>query len=135
MISAKQIKKELRAIWKSPNTLFVLQDREYIVPVIDDIKRLIAEIRPSLPKINVGEVFDCDDFAIQAHAYVKKHYYDIGSSFPVAFGECIGTMFYGREANHTKNICYSDAGIMLVDVKSMRINPPGKGDSVWFIKM
>ena len=99
LITSKQIKKRLFRLFPEL-TVPWLRDEAYELPSLEQVKEFLKR-----SKVNeyhfVDEVFDCDDFALQLHAEVKRE-------FHWAFGEAFGDRFNGEEKLHNSNIFMAD---------------------------
>ncbi len=87
----------------------------------------------------MGNVWDCDNFALQLHARVQKAQYDevllgTANKTPWAFGECMGTKFKGKVETHAINIALTDKGIYLIEPQTDAIWKAGKNDLPFFVK-
>lgn len=155
MITSDKIRNELEIIWpilaNRKRGILMPLDRRFLEVDLFKIKELVERSRQrfeaSLPKheVTMDEVIsghrkqeedeDCDDWALEAYAYVKRYYRKKeGLKYPAPFGRCIGNKFNGVEENHTMNIVYSN-GIYLVEPQTGEVRKPGKGDSIWFVEM
>ena len=78
-----------------------------------------------------GEAFDCDDYALQLHAFVKRH-----ASVLWAFGEATGSRFKNIHEPHTLNICWAEDGVYLLEPQTYAIwTADPKHDWVMAIKL
>ena len=98
LIASKQIKKRLFRLFPEL-TVPWLRDEAYELPSLEQVKEFLKR-----SKVNeyhfVDEIFDCDDFALQLHAEVKRE-------FHWALGEAFGDRFRGEEKLHnSKWNCY-----------------------------
>lgn len=106
--SAAELRQKIRGMWPEVALLW-LPDGLYECQKLDTVLAVLERSGVST-LIRRGEAFDCDDYALLANAWVKRHVYDSGSARPWAFGECFGTQFKGREMDHSVNILVADDG-------------------------
>jgi len=71
------------------------RDSDYGLPTIQQVKDFLEENDVNQYHFK-EETFDCDDFALQLHAEVKRQYH-------WAFGECFGDKIKGVEKLHNLN--------------------------------
>jgi len=111
IVDYKEIIKSIRKMWPKIYLPW-LPDSKYF---ITDINTVIESLMKSGVKDyeNQGEVFDCDDFALQANAYIKRN--ERSDGVPWAFGEALGDKYKGREMIHTLNICYTTDGFYFIE--------------------
>ena len=111
--SASDIRKMLRAIWPDVGLLW-LPDGIYERPEIDWLIELLKTSDVAALERR-GEVFDCDDFALCADAFIKRKQLDLALDHPLAFGEVFVTKLKGREMDHSLNIAYCIDGLWLIE--------------------
>ena len=69
--------------------LRLIADRKYYLPTIEEINLLLDEGFIEYYKYRI-ETFDCDDFALILHAWIRQEQYKQKWNYPLAFGECWG---------------------------------------------
>ena len=84
-LSKPEIKRILKE--KHSKAIVKIADKEYILPKTNAVKKLIFDTYFEDYKYT-RETFDCDDFALVLHAFVKQERYKVKSNHPWAFGEC-----------------------------------------------
>lgn len=139
-ITSEQIRKVVRAVW--PNIGFIwLADTIYLRPPIATIEGLLVASKVHDLKFN-GELMDCDDYALQANAFVKRNRIELSDTLPMdenyhlAFGEAFGPMVRGLETPHTLNICVAEEGVFLVEPQTYEYWHPQQGlDEILLMKM
>ena len=96
-----------------------IEDKEYILPSIELIKKILLESRVDTYKY-IAETFDCDDFAIKLFSMVKDYQYENLMKFPFCFGFCKLKMPYSEM--HIMNICITDKKqILLIEPQKDQI--------------
>ena len=136
-IKSEQIRMILQTQW--PHLTFIWPtDPEYETLTLKKLKAVVKKCSVSGLSYK-GNVWDCDNFALQLHAKVQLSQYDeviadMGSKTPWAFGEVMGTKFRGRVEDHVINICLTDKGIYLIEPQTDEIWKASKKDSPFFVK-
>lgn len=137
-ISTERLRMKLQKLW-SDLTMIWPTDPIY-EPMTLILLREVVQACSIAHMEFAGTVWDCDNFALQLHATVQKYQYNqmkkgAASKIPWAFGECLGTMFRGREEDHAINICITDEGIYLIEPQTNEIWKANKReDNPFFVK-
>ena len=128
-ISQKELRNELKVIWPAIGFMWV-PDYNLWKPshqeMVDAIEKSTVNRAKFLDDIN-----DCDDFALQLNADIKRlRAFDAEAGkvpndqwCPWAFGEVFGTMFKGWPGAHSANICVCREGIYLIEPQTDDIWP------------
>ena len=123
----------LRFIWLT-DPAYVVMDFDNLVTVVKacSVKHFSA----------MGEIWDCDNYALQLHAKVQAYQYDLikknmkDMSNSWAFGECIGIddgIF--TSGVHAVNIAITDKGVALIEPQEARVWLAAKDEmSLFFVK-
>ena len=111
--SASDIRKALRAMWPDVGLLW-LPDGIYERPEIGWLVELLKTSDVAALQRR-GEVFDCDDFALCANAFLKRKQLETVFENPLAFGEVFCSKLKGREMNHSLNIAYCTDALWLIE--------------------
>ena len=112
IITVQQIENMLTDIWPGLNQVWCF-DQEYVYPTLEDIKQFVAKNSMDISDIK-AENPDCDDFALQLHAKVKRFH-------NWSFGEAFCNKVAGWSVLHNLNICVCQEGVFLIDPKPNRI--------------
>ncbi len=137
-ISSERLRMALNGLWPNLQMIWPTDPNYEVVPV-KKLKEILNKCSVSGLTF-MGDVWDCDNFALQLHAKVQKHQYDevlfgTASKTPWAFGECLGTRFRGDEINHAINISITDNGVYLIEPQTNEIWKADKtSDKPYFIK-
>lgn len=87
-------------------------DNNYFCPTFGQLSELIFGSKIDLYKYR-NDTFDCDDFSLILHAFVRQCQYDMAWPNPWLFGEVFGN-FSDIEGHHARNFCVtSDKGFLL----------------------
>lgn len=133
-ITNEDVIKLVREIWPALSFAWV-PDQTFVMPVIEEVIQLIQTSGVRELK-HCGESWDCDDFALQLHAWVNMNHPLNEDKLPWAFGEVTGSRFANIHEPHTLNICLSAAGVYLIEPQTYGywvVNP--KDDRVWAVKL
>jgi hypothetical protein len=125
MIGYREIQIALQSIWPDLNQIWCF-DKEYVAVTSHEVTTFlndggwfpISEIEATNP--------DCDDFAVQQFAKVKRHF-----NWP--FGEVFASKIHGWSVLHSLNICICQDGVILIDPKPHMIWQPDitKDNVIW----
>lgn len=127
-MESKVIKKKLLKVFPNLEVPW-LRDKEYELPLLSDVEEFVKDSKVDEYHF-IGEDFDCDDFALQLHAEVKrKHHW--------AFGEAFGDKINGIPILHNLNIFISSNGnVYLLEPQTDEIWKAVKGqDNILIIGM
>jgi len=76
----------------------------------------------------ISSVFDCDDFALVLHAWMRQEQYRRKWKYPWAFGEA-------WTKKHALNITLTDEGLMLIEPQNDEMRKINEKDHYTFIRM
>ena len=123
-ISAKEVRQRLKGIWPNLKNIWLF-DKQYELPTKDQIEDFID-----------GHYFDapvhadCDDYALQLHAYVKR------KRPQWAFGEATGKKIRDIKAVHSLNIAITETKVYLIEPQLEGLwLADSKLDDIFFVKM
>ena len=142
IVNTDYIRKELTNVWKDLKFIWLV-DKQYIIPTLDELNKALKDSKVEQMKF-MNSINDCDDFALQLHASVKRMRgklaedgkLDPSEQYPWAFGEVIGMQFRGRSFLHSQNICICQDGVYLVEPQEDRTwIADSKNDTVFFVRM
>ena len=95
-------------------------DNNYFCPTFEQLAELILGSQIDYYKYR-SDTFDCDDFSLILHAFVRQCQYDMAWPNPWLFGEVFGN-FRDIEGHHARNFCItSDRGFVLPEPQNDRI--------------
>ena len=95
-------------------------DNNYFCLTFGQLTELLLDSKIDLYKYR-DDTFDCDDFSLILHAFVRQCQYSIGWSNPWLFGEVFGK-FSDIGGSHARNFCItSDRGFVLPEPQTDRI--------------
>lgn len=100
-MKSKEIRKRLEGVFPDLRVPW-LRDTEYDLPSLDEVRAFVERSKVDEYHFS-GEDFDCDDFALQLHAEVKREHH-------WAFGEAYGDRIKGVEERHNLNVFVADDG-------------------------
>jgi len=81
-------------------------------------------------------VFDCEDYSLILHAFVRQLQYYKNEELPLAFGEVWLKESNGRSRSHALNIAVTDEGeVILIEPQSNKVRSLNDKDVVYFIRM
>ena len=121
-VSADVIKKELQAIW--PNLEYIwLWDTIYWKGTVAQVERLMENSKVKTMEF-IPEFNDCDDYALQFQAEVRRIRYFAWKEgrlpeeqrLPFAILFAAGTMFRGISKNHVTDLVLLQEGVHIVDM-------------------
>lgn len=141
-ITSTEIRIKLKTLW--PNLKYVwLVDTEYWCPSKAKIRQLLIEDKTDLLNFIPG-LQDCDDFALQLHAAIKRaRVWEVGANkvpreewLPYVFGEILGYEFRGMQYNHAINIVICKEGVYLIEPQDDRMwEATSNNDRPYFVRM
>ena len=123
-MTSRELRKRLYKKW--PSLRPWIFDRKYETISRLKLKQLLYENRIDKKKY-VKDSFDCDDFALQLHAAIKRK----GN---YAFGEVHGT-FRGNSTYHAVNICICKHCIVLIEPQTDKIWTCTEDDKVYRLRI
>ena len=132
--TSAEIRKAIRELWPNVELLW-LPDGTY---ERIEIELLIVMLKGSdVAEIaRQGEIFDCDDYALLANAYIKRKQIGLSYGHPIAFGECFASRLKGRDMAHSLNIAYCIDGLWLIEPQGWHYWQANKErDNVHTVKM
>ena len=111
---------EVRFIW--------LTDRECILPPIADVGEKVHSSQVARMKF-IGDLQDCDDFALQFHAELKRIRGAEAEAGQLpkeqwkswAVGECFGIKFNGVAGSHNLNMAVCEEGVYLIEPQTKEV--------------
>lgn len=109
-ITVEEIRAQLNEIWPDLQQIWCF-DQEYICPTLKELTPFVNDFRIDNIK---AENPDCDDFALQLHAEVKRF-------ANWSFGEVFANKVHSWSVLHNLNICVCQEGIVLIDPKKKTI--------------
>jgi|GEM_PF-2057702 len=110
IITVSEIQKSLNRIWPDLEQIWCF-DQEYIYPTIEEVAQFVTEKgRPEIKAENP----DCDDFALQLHAKVKRF-------ANWSFGEVFANKVQGMSKLHNLNICCCQDGVFLIEPRKRTV--------------
>ena len=136
-------------VWnQTDSSALILPDRKFIRPSVADFRQFFAETWFEAYKY-IKEVFDCEDFAIEAYAYprqlyiidlvamfnaaVKKMQYDRKFEFPLFIGEGHGKI--AGQDGHAANFAWcDDDSIQIAEPQNDRIRER-TDDRCYFVRV
>jgi hypothetical protein len=143
-VSSIYLYREFKKLWPDLRWYDIrLADENYWLPKQKDLEKALAESKVDRMKF-INSINDCDDFALQLHADIKRvrsfmaEYQQIPQEEWVswAFGEVFGDKFRGMSMKHAANICATQEGMFLIEPREDRIwLANSNNDNIYFIKM
>lgn len=143
-ITNTSIFNQVRSIWGDKFIHLLIGDVAYWAPRYDEVQEMVGKNFVEKYKY-AAEVFDCDDFALILHAFVRQEMYrqrkEVGKMesnfYPWAFGEIWGHKFMNHEGGHAVNICITkDRGLILIEPQGDRVwSPTKETDEAFYIRM
>ena len=134
-ISSDNIRGEIRKIW--PFVSFIwLADEIYLSPSFDEVNDFLAQSTLDKQEF-IEHSKDCDDFALQLHAEAKNYFLEKDDlKYPLAFGECFATKWFGKVLKHNGNISICEDGIYLIEPQADLIrHGNATDDNILIVKM
>jgi hypothetical protein len=125
MTTSKEIIAMLREDWPEIQINW-LADARFVLPSIEEVEKLLPLSKVRNLRFD-GELADCDDYALELHAWVKRYRRGLSDSLPPgeryhwAFGEVLGTCFRGVEQIHSINICVAEEGIFFIEPQTYEV--------------
>ena len=132
-------RKKIKDLWANLRHVW-LWDRQYqfITPEqLEEMSKLIRQTKIIFPDgsevifgdlQNLGDFWDCDDFAVGAEFLMKLLHKirvekENGERVPIMYGQARGTQFRGMAGLHALNIC--------ITTKGVRFNDHDDGGRIW----
>ena len=141
-VKSEEVRAKLKALW--PNLRHVwLFDQDYWLPFRADVEAALAESKVDRMRF-LPSVADCDDFALQLHADIKRVRSFMAACgqipreqwAPWAFGETMGRRFAGSPRVHAINICVTSESVLLIEPQKDAIwEAHPERDDPFFVKM
>jgi len=126
IIKVEEIQKSLNDIWPDLQQIWCF-DQEYVYPTIEEVTQFVTESGIDISEIK-AENPDCDDFALQLHAKVKRF-------VNWSFGEVFASKVQGWSKLHNLNICCCQDGVFLIDPRPKRIwQADSNNDNVLWVR-
>ena len=128
-----------------PNLRFIWPtDPKYIIMDFEGLKDIVKSCSVKNFKSR-GNLWDCDNYALQLHAKVQEYQYCLNEEPEIemlnswAFGECIGIpnkgTFCMANPPHAINIAITNEGIALIEPNNDEVWVAGKNEmSLFFVK-
>jgi hypothetical protein len=120
-ITADEIRAKVTSIWPDLEYIW-LWDKAFWMPPLGAVEGALKT--SNVPTMQFIESFcDCDDFALQFVAEVRRKRYMQWASgklpqdhqFPISIGRAFGDMFRGISKVHMANICLCQEGVYMLD--------------------
>lgn len=121
-ISSNKIREKLINIWPDLEYNCILMDNTFWMPSVSVIDPLLKS--SNVPKMEVVPLFnDCDNFALQFQAEVRRKRYLAWTAgniaedqvYPISIGIVLGDMFRGISKSHAANLMICQEGIYIID--------------------
>lgn len=110
-----------------PEAAIFVADREYHYPTKRDIEWLLSDSSFEVYKY-LKSVFDCDDYCLMLHAFVRQEQYKEKWEKPWAFGE-----IWSR--THAYNVVVSEDEILCIEPQTDAIWTVRADPDIWFVRM
>ena len=134
-ITAQKIKDQLRQKWPIISFMW-LPDKTYWMPTIKEVRDTVSKCQIHKAMIFKDDIADCDDFALQLHAEVKRLCNTAGLGVHWPFGEAFGLKWQGLVEQHTANIAVTLTGIYLIEPQTNEIwQADSNKDQILLVKM
>jgi len=139
IITSEHTRMVLKAKWTNLKFIW-LTDPAYIIMEFDNLVTVVKACSVRHFSAN-GEIWDCDNYALQLHAKVQLYQYDLVKKGvdmlnSWAFGECIGIedgIF--TSGVHAINVAITDKGIALIEPQEDLVWLAAKDEmSLFFVK-
>ncbi len=106
---------------KMASYLMHVEDNDYFCPTFEQLWDLIRNSKIDAYSYH-KETFDCGDFSLILHAFVRQCQYDMDWPNPWLFGEVFGK-FSDIGGSHARNFCVtSDRGFILPEPQNDRLH-------------
>jgi len=127
IVSPRKIQTDLQSLWPDLDQIWLF-DKDYLMPTREEVENFVANNPLDQEAIKQTNP-DCDDFALQYHALVKRH-------FNWSFGEAFANLVGGWSILHNFNICDCQDGVVIVDPKVGLVRfADSKTDNVLWVRM
>ena len=128
MTTSGQIRSMFKEIWPDLKEIWCF-DQNYVLPEMDDVARAVKASGVNFEKKD-GETFDCDDYALQLHAEIKRNRQGW------AFGEAFASRIRGWPRYHMLNVCCTMSSVLLVEPQTDEMwRPNPTADNILFVRM
>ena len=126
IITASDLIKQLTDMWPNLRSFIFNSDDTYWMPTFRDLEWLMVDTYFNEYGY-VGELFDCDDFALCLHAFVVQERYkqmmekklSKEERLPWSFGQAWMRKYRGIVGGHAINICITrDKRIIFIEPQS-----------------
>jgi len=134
VLNHKEIKNIIYEIY--PYCSIFIADKDYYIPSITDIEWLLYE--SGFEKYQYHRnTFDCDDYSLILHAFIRQEQYRKDWKHPWAFGECWLNKYKGKKHNEAINISISNKNeILLINPQTDDIiTTDPSNDNIYFTRM
>ncbi|OGW44450.1 MAG: hypothetical protein A2Y66_01785 [Nitrospirae bacterium RBG_13_41_22] len=112
----------------------LINDEKYLLVNKHEMK-LLLEVRSQSyihQKDFFSNIFDCDDFALILHAWIRERQYKENQKYPIAFGEVI----IQKKVKHSLNFFITtDLELYFYDAQLNELTKYNKDTNILFIKM
>lgn len=127
IITVEKIQKSLNEVWPDLEQIWCF-DQEYICPTKEEVQQFIVENGIDISEIKAKNP-DCDDFALQLHAKVKRF-------ANWSFGEVFANKVQGWSKLHNLNICCCQEGVFLIEPRKETIwNADAINDNILWVRI
>jgi hypothetical protein len=125
--------KEIHEIVRQYCLYCFVADGNYYLPTLEEIKTLIKKSFIEKYKYKI-ETFDCDDFALILHAWIRQKQYRDKWENPWAFGEVWGK-FKKNEFHAMNFVITRDKGFLLIEPQTDEVKSYETTDTCVLIRM
>ena len=115
-----------------PPMFIQISDKVYATPTESDAWSLLKDNYIEQYRY-MTETFDCDDYALLLHAWVRQEQYRNKWEHPWALGEAWG--YFGGEKHALNVVVTADNGLMLIEPQSDGMRKNDKKDIFTFVRM
>ncbi len=123
-----QLRRILKDVW--PGLWPELPDRTVLLPNLEQVQTLMGRTWLERYRYQL-ERFDCDDFALVAHAFVVQERYKSGDQHGWAFGQVRG-LFDGAVTGHAMNwVVTDDKVVRYVEPQDDSVRRADPADVIW----
>lgn len=127
IITVAEIQEKLNEIWPDLEQIWCF-DQEYVWPTQREVEQFVRYTDLEMSKIKAKNP-DCDDFALQQHAIVKRF-----SNW--SFGEAFADKVRGWSVLHNLNICICQEGVYLIDPRKKTAWQAGnRNDNILWVRI
>jgi len=154
ILSAIEVKDKLVELWPrlERNNAFKPWDRRFYLPTVEEMHSRIEAIKSIeicisvessdqfikiLDLYNIGEVWDCDDFAHLSYTLNRLIGKQDDKGAPEAYGVVQGFRFRGMNMLHALNLVMTQEGIYFIDwsdnARTWKADP--ENDDIFYVSM